>query len=283
MIYSHRPPFFQIIVHFEDPIPGLTGLCASYEMNEWRYTRLSEYLFEYLTEFALKYSEFSLVTGSNAAQKLRECAKIVYQKYHSRRGEFGELLLHTILREIYHSVPAISKIYFKDGPNETVKGFDAVHLVKNAEEQLELWLGEVKFYQDIGQAINAVIAEIKDHLQADYLRNEFMAVIHKIDDGAPYSGFLQSLLNPNNSLDTIVSSICIPVLLTYDSKTVQAHTSFCDDYKRDIEQELRNHHGDFATKLGNVKVRVHLFLLPLKEKQVLLQQLNNRLTAWQHI
>lgn len=283
MSYLDRSPFFQIVVHFEEPLPGLTGICASYEMNEWRYSRLSEHLFEYLTEFTLKYSEFSLVNGTNAAQKLRECAKIVYQKYHSRRGEFGELLLHAVLREIYHSVPAISKIYFKDGPNEVVKGFDAVHIVKNSEGKLELWLGEVKFYQDIHQAISAVVPEIKAHLNADYLRNEFMAVIHKIDNSAPYADFLRRLLDPNSSLDQVFDSICIPVLLTYDSNTVRSHSSFCDDYKRQIETELRGHYSSFMASLGKANVKVHLFLLPLKEKQILLQHLNTRLTAWQSL
>ena len=34
---------------------------------------------------------------------------------------------------------AISKVFFKDSPNDTVKGFDAVHVVESLDG-LELWL-----------------------------------------------------------------------------------------------------------------------------------------------
>src|SRR3712207_6996007 len=58
------------------------------------------------------------------------------EKY-SKRGEFGELLLHSVIRDVFHSEPAISKIFFKDSANDTVKGFDAVHVVE-VEGSLEL-------------------------------------------------------------------------------------------------------------------------------------------------
>ena len=105
------------------------------------------------------HSEFSNLTGANAIAALRQVMANIYQsdKFKSR-GEFGELLLHVIIREIYNTIPAISKIFYKDGPNETVKGFDAVHVIAT-EDSLELWLGEVKFYNNIGKAIYDVAKE----------------------------------------------------------------------------------------------------------------------------
>ncbi|WP_330558188.1 Hachiman antiphage defense system protein HamA [Acutalibacter sp. 1XD8-33] len=32
----------------------------------------------------------------------------------SRRGEFGELILHLLLRDFKNTIPLISKVYFKD-------------------------------------------------------------------------------------------------------------------------------------------------------------------------
>ncbi|MEN3029932.1 Hachiman antiphage defense system protein HamA [Chromobacterium amazonense] len=46
------------------------------------------------------------------------------------------------LRQPAASWIAISKIYFKDAVNNTVKGFDAVHVLAT-QNGLELWLGEV--------------------------------------------------------------------------------------------------------------------------------------------
>lgn len=45
-----------------------------------------------------------------------------------RRGEFGELILHVLLRDFHNTIPLLSKIYFKDTDGATVHGFDAVHI-----------------------------------------------------------------------------------------------------------------------------------------------------------
>ena len=49
----------------------------------------------------------------------------------AKRGEFGELLLHLILREFKHTIPLISKVYFKDSASVPAHGFDAVHVSTN--------------------------------------------------------------------------------------------------------------------------------------------------------
>ena len=77
-------------------------------------------------------------------------------------------------------------MYYKTAVNDTVKGFDAVHIVEN-DNELELWLGEVKFYMDLKSAFNSVVEEIKNHLDGDYLRNEFILVSSKIDDKWKYA------------------------------------------------------------------------------------------------
>jgi len=145
--YSNN--FFDIIIHEPGSLRGLSGICVGFERGEWRCARLSKYLFEYLPEFALTHSELiKYKSYRNAVPMLRKAAKIVYQtKKFKYRGEFGELILHVVLRETFNTIPAISKIYYKDSVNETVKGFDAVHVV-NIDNSLELWLGEVKFYSN---------------------------------------------------------------------------------------------------------------------------------------
>jgi hypothetical protein len=62
-----------------------------------------------------------------------------------KRGEFGELILHLILRDFHNTIPLLSKIYFKDSIGHTVHGFDAVHI---DPVNKTLWLGESKLYID---------------------------------------------------------------------------------------------------------------------------------------
>lgn len=110
---------------------------------------------------------------ANSVSLIRRAAKVVYDtKKFKKRGEFGELLLHAIVRQVHKSIPAISKIYYKTANTDTVKGFDAVHVV-GPPNHMELWLGEAKFYNDIGGAIRDVVTELETHLGTDYLRAEF--------------------------------------------------------------------------------------------------------------
>ena len=44
------------------------------------------------------------------------------------RGEFGEILLHLLLRDFKGTIPLVSKLYFKDSRGVPAHGFDAVHI-----------------------------------------------------------------------------------------------------------------------------------------------------------
>lgn len=278
-----KPPFFNIIIHKDDTFPDLHGVCAGFESRQWRKDQLVDYLFEYLPEFALTYSEFKNLTGENVVAKMRQVVMSIYQsEKFKNRGEFGELLLHTIIRETYKTIPAISKIYYKDGPNETVKGFDAVHVVVT-DDTLELWLGEVKFYKNISKAISDVIEELNQHIEKRYVRNEFIAITNKIDDKWPHADRLKTLLHPYTSLDDVFSNTCIPVLLTYDSTTLAKYDNKCDEYVQEISEEFQRFHKIFCDKLGEFPLTIHLFLFPLNTKAELINLLGSKLKIWQSL
>lgn len=276
-------PFFKVIIHKDESLPDLHGLCAGFENLEWRKNQLVDHLFEYLPEFSLNYSEYTDLNGENAVAKIRQVAANIYKsKKFESRGEFGELLLHTVIRETHNTIPAISKLYYKDGPNETVKGFDAVHVV-DLGEALELWLGEVKFYQNISSAIASVIDELKQHIEIRYIKSEFIAITNKIDNNWTHSDKLKTLLNPNTSLDDVFENTCIPVLLTYDSKVLAKYKKTCKEYIDEISQELMQHHEKFCKDLGEFPLTIHLFLLPLNTKKELIDCLDTKLRIWQSL
>lgn len=278
--------FFKIIVHDESSIPTLLGICAGFENGEWRGQRLADNLFNCIPDFCLSYSEVHEVDSAEWMDKLRKSVTMIYNspKYKSR-GEFGELLLHYILKDFYKTIPAISKMYFKDGPNETVKGFDAVHVIENDEGLLDLWLGEVKFYKDASQAIKDVIPEIEEHFAHDYLRTEFIAITNKLDKESPFYEKLSQLISPNTSLDEIFERICVPVLITFNSKVIDKHVKYTNAYKEEMKTEMEKYFNQFESqfeKLG-IDIEVHLFLLPLKTKETFVQMLNNKLNLWQQL
>lgn len=275
--------FFEVHCHDMQLVPALRGACAGYESGSWRAEQLSRYLMNWLPEFCLSYSELKSINDTNAVGQLRKAAQTVYdtEKY-DRRGEFGELLLHALLREIVCTVPAISKIYFKDSANNTVKGFDAVHAL-STPAGLELWLGEVKFYVDINKAIDDVTKELVEHFADDYLKKEFALITRKLDDSWKESEQLKKMLHPNVSLDKVVSAIVVPVLLTYESKTTQAFKKSCDEYASKLRDEFVAIHAKFKGKSPATKIRIELFLFPMDSKRALLDQLHKRLTAAQDL
>lgn len=235
----------------------------------------------WLPEFALKHSELEGIGSHNVVEIVARAARSVYKssKY-ANRGELGEILLHAIVRQVFETIPAISKFFYKDGANDTVKGFDLVHVVAT-QDALELWLGEVKFYDDIASAIRDVLKELDAHLKRDYLRGEFAAVTNKIDDSWPHAQKLKKLLHEHTSLDNVFAATCIPVLLTYNSPTVVAHRMICDEYKKAFEDEVLKHADAFAAKRPPTKTRLELVLVPLGNKKLLVDKFDERLKRLQ--
>lgn len=276
-------PFFSIHCRELPLQPRLHGICAGYESGKWRSKQLSRYLMEWLPEFALSYTERKSITDTNSVSQLRKAAQVVYDtdKY-GRRGEFGELLLHVLMRESIGTEPAISKIYFKDSVNNTVKGFDAVHVLATPKG-LELWLGEVKFYKDVAKAIDDVVIELQAHFKDDYLKKEFALITNKLDPTWPGTKDLEALLHRNRSLDQVISEIVVPVLLTYDSKTTSGYSEASTAYKSALQAELMTHQKKFVGKNTVTRVRIELFLFPMASKDELISQLHARLMAAQDI
>ena len=192
--HSQPDSFLDFLVHDLDVAPSLTGASVGYEQTIWRREQFADHILEWLPEFALSPKESASLRTNNAVTLIRKAARSIYatDKYR-QRGEFGELILHILMRQVFHTIPAISKIFYKDSANDTIKGFDAVHVV-NSRPELELWLGEAKFYQDIRSAIRDVAAELRVHTENDYLRQEFALIGNKIDDDWPSSDALRDLL-----------------------------------------------------------------------------------------
>ena len=178
-------------------------------------------------------------------------------------------------KNLVQSLPSV-KIFYKDAPNDTVKGFDAVHVVE-AFDGLQLWLGEVKLYKDIVSAVRDVANELKQHTTIPYLRSEFAAIWRKVDHSHPHRDALLALLENNASMDDVFTRICIPVLLTYDSATVAAHGRTDDAYEAAITSEFEQHYHRFIGVDLPAELKIILILLPMNTKAKLLDQFDAKL------
>jgi hypothetical protein len=236
---------------------------------------------DWLPEFALKHSEIQNISSGELMSLVRRAAKRVYESAtFENRGEFGELFLHAAIRQVFDSQPAVSKVVYKSARNETVKGFDAVHVVDGPNGP-ELWLGEAKFYEDVAAAIRTVVKELDAHTQTDYLRDEFLLIRGKVDPAWPRAAEFEAMISENRSLDDVFKKACIAVLLTYDSDCLSRHTECSEEYRSEFIEEIMKHHANFAGRNLPPDLSIHLILLPLFTKQILLAELDNKLRALQ--
>src|SRR5688572_4220308 len=112
MTLQDRLKFLKVIIHSETAPNGITGLCGGFELKKWRYEQFATWLFDnHLLDFALTHSDLEKINHGNAIERIRSAAKTIFQSNNLNRGEFGELLLHAIIKESYNTIPAISKIY----------------------------------------------------------------------------------------------------------------------------------------------------------------------------
>ena len=257
----------------------MTTLCAGYERGEWRQVDFVSHLFDYLLEFALKWSQLQKLNSATAARMIEDAARRVYEsEEYGQRGEFGELLLHAALRSHFNSEPAVSKLFYKTGDNDVVKGFDCVHVVIDDEsEEMELWLGEAKFYSDISDAMQKAISSLEELTDTTRLKREFVLIRGLVDDDWPYAEEFKSITD-GKSLDEVFDVLRIPVLLTYDSGAVSNHDRICQEY----EDALRVEVEDIFTRFGQNErlpsdIFIHLILVPLKDKKALAAALHKRL------
>lgn len=271
--------FFTQVVHLDKAF----ALSSGYELKKFRNERLASLMLEALPDFALRFTEFKNLDSTTLMSKLKLAAEHVYKtdKFKSR-GEFGELLLHLVLRDYFNTVPIVSKLFYKDSANNTVKGFDAVHVThEKISNELNIWLGETKFYKDISQAISDVVKELNDHFDQSFLRSEFVFITTKADHEKEIVEKFQELISKNTSLDKVFKRIRVPVLLTYESLAVAGNEVDDEKYSKEVEKELIKHSNTFRGKPLPDFVEIILILVPLDQKEDLVKILDAKLKALQ--
>jgi hypothetical protein len=280
------PPFKSHLVLTEHTWdPGIRAYYIGFDDGKFRLEPVARVIIDVLPEFALGYYQGTTVDLRDIVPRLRDAALRIYssEKY-QRRGEFGELILHLLLRDFCRSVPLISKIHFKDSVNSTVHGFDGVHVVVTTSVK-QLWVGESKLYEDGPDGIRELVNDLKKHIAADYLRQEFMLISPKLPENFPDIEYWRTLLHQNQRLDVILSSLCIAMVCTYTSRVYQDH---CDNTRECLEEflnECKQLQAVFeeAARDGKTKVTVILFLVPVASKAALVDELHRRLKAMQAI
>jgi hypothetical protein len=275
--------------------------------SKYRIKPLINKLSDVIYEFAFGFHDGEETPNNEILSKLIEAAQSIYKidafqkvkdiyntgsieddledKY-LRRGEFGELVLHLLLRDFHKTIPLLSKIYFKDAFGATVHGFDAVHIEPNTKT---LWLGESKLYKDGKAGIRALIQDIEEHFKSDYLNSEFLIVSKKLKhfDNIPEKDYWLDLMSKSSKLIDQLESINIPLLCTYNCELFNKYSDencedFVEDYMNEM-QELKQYFDDNNNHPLKTKLNIILILFPVQDKVELVKGLHNKLSLMQKL
>lgn len=268
----------------------LVSIVNDFEEGEWRYGKFFNFVLNNIKETALTAAERQACLNkegdilSVAANRLRIEAQ---KDCNSRGSEIAEILLYGLMREYYGALPAVPKIWHKQNRQMTAKGADSIHVIVKEDDEFELWLGEAKFYEDIGAAMAKAVESVEDTISLAAIRKE-NSFITELDDlkmclhekfperAESLWGNISKLLDNNTSIDELKPILHIPILLLHECQITQKETIFSNDYKRKIkEAHLNAAKRYFKGQTNALKLKVslygeihfHLILFPVPRKQ----------------
>lgn len=332
-----------ITQHFSEA--ELRTYFVGYDYKRYRLDELTKVLINSIVDFSFgyhtgilkKYDTYQLGEAAKSLYRIKSYSdtkniyldsdseiddeNITIEDKYLKRGEFGELLLHVLLRDFINTVPLLSKIHFKDSDGVTVHGFDAVHIGPdlNSKNEKSLYLGETKLYSRktgcAGKAgINDLISDIQNHFNTDLLYREFTLIgkkengfldIDKYKDTNTVEEYRDFLKTKNKwfdiitqtaqkrmKLETCLKSVTIPLLCTYQSNFLSNHDNeesdlFIEEYEHEIK-ELNTH---FRSKLKSLEenigepiktdLNIVLMLFPIPSKKEFVKLMHSKLNSLQ--
>tara|TARA_R110000868_G_scaffold78129_5_gene223217 strand:+ start:300 stop:1160 length:861 start_codon:yes stop_codon:yes gene_type:complete len=256
--------------------------CAGFEFSEWWCDGLADNLIEWIVDYALKSDELKSLNHTNSYVRLKQAAARVYTspKY-QRRGEVGEIAAHAICRKYFGTIPVAPRVNYLSASNDPVKAFDLVHVRYKAQGQIELWLGEAKFFKNRNDALSDAIKSIEAHITRGFLTNEKLLLGPQISTDIPHSEKIKELLSSSVSLDQLIKQAVFPVLIAANSDATPNHNAITSQYTKDVLAEMNLLQQKLQdTKLSS-KIKLFLIYVPLGDKDKLNTAFDARLKGLQ--
>jgi len=271
----------QPIVESDDGSHVVKVYCAGLEGGKWRFNTLAQSLMAWLPDFALIPEEEIDLKVDKSWERFRVAANKIYKTgFPEKRGEIGELILHIICRKYFDTYPSVSKIYYKSSGGEVVKGFDLVHTKYDEDnDEVEFWFGEAKFYTNAKQATTEAIKSVIEHLEMGFLKAEKIAVFNKVIRDTPGYDNIEFLLHVDTSVDELIKRMVIPILITFDSHSLENATEINEDYVSEILDETKPLVDKFLNEKKFDKLELKLLFVPTDTKKKLLQRFDKIIEA----
>lgn len=271
-----------VLKRISEVSPKAEAYCAGFEIEKWWCDGLANNLVEWIIDYALKSDELVSLNHTNSYVRLRQAAARVYTspKY-ERRGEVGEIAAHAVCRAYFHTIPIAPRVNYLSASNDPVKAFDLVHVRCTDADEVELWLGEAKFFKNRADAIKDAINSITSHITSGFLTNEKLLLGPQISNDIPHSEEIKELLSSEVSLDQLIGKAVFPILIAANSDATKKHTKHSDAYAEDVRAEMDKLWQQIQASGLTSKIRLFLIYVPLGDKDMLNAAFDARLKGLQ--
>jgi hypothetical protein len=295
------------------------GILTSYKIEELRNAARMVYKVEEYDPSNPNHLKSTKVNGKQTRVPYKDAEEFKDKRYYNR-GEFGELILHLLLRDFLDTTPLLSKIYLRDSFGVTVKGLDAIHIGNDISDPTldSIFFGESKLHRTGETGVEELVKDVKEHFNSNFLNGEFLLVGNKKNNFLPLDEYadkntyteycnyitkknywyneLKSVQKGDVKLQDLFSSVTVPMLCTYTSKVLSKHTDEqTDEFQIEFENEVKGLQKLFKEKLDVLKqeskgknpiitdLNIVLMLFPVPDKKELVKRLHDKLHHQQRI
>lgn len=259
---------------------NLISMANDFEDGRWRGGKFDDFIWDSLPEVGLSAEERDKLIGEPKTTLRRAAQNLRLTDDDGKGSEIAEILLHGILRRHFGALPVVPKIFYKQNPNDPVKGADSVHIVINENtKDFTLWLGEAKFYTDLYTSFNKTIASVKDILQTTKIRTENKLILNLKDldiliKDKDLSQRIRKVLSENEPIDGVKQKLHVPILLLHECQITRDAKSMDELYKQMIIEKhweatkkyFDSQDGKLSSEFLYDKVVFHLILFPVPSK-----------------
>lgn len=276
------------------------SIINDFEDGRWRYDKFQKFIWNNIKETCLSFKERKALISEGEDSVLTEAAKkLRLAESNDDKGkgsEIAEIVLYGLMKHVYHALPVVPKIFYKQNRQDNAKGADSVHIVIESENSFSLWFGESKFYKSIENArLKSIVDSVKDSLTLEKLKKENSIItnlsdINEFDEINPdLKDVIFSFLSQNQSIDKIKPILHIPILLLHECERTKAATHKTDDYV----DALKEYHKNRATEYFRIQIqecqdiidmysdiKFHIILFPVPEKKQIVDKFIAKATVY---
>ena len=262
---ANIPKFFSEISSFDEKeiLRSMYAYDVEFDGDAWRKDELIGHLLDSLPEIALPARTLANFNHLAARRLPSEALKEL-----DRRGAtdipqvVAALILHAILRHHFEAEPIACRIFFSVG---RAMRSSSAHIVPLPTGD-EIWLGRSRLVTATthDDAIDEILQELRTALTRDVLIEEREIIIQLREPRHLREDNLDSILNSTGKTSELLKILRLPILVAYDSETLNA--GFSPDYLVGLQKEVETEYQKIVQKIGEElkSVQISLFLVPVE-------------------